>query len=172
VLAVVLAVCLLGACGDDRDPKGAQRMVDLGLKAHVDGRLGTAETYYRKAIDLDDKNKLAYYNLGLVEQSLGNDVEAETAYRVVLKLDADYEPALFNLAILRTKDSDFDGAESLYRRALAAKPGGAAAHLNLGLLLKQTGRSAEGDAEIAKAVSLDPSLAGRASGSAPTSPPG
>jgi hypothetical protein len=37
----------------------------------------------------------------------------------------------------------------------------AAAHFNLGLLLRESGRDREGDAEIAIALRLDPDLARR-----------
>jgi len=50
-------------------------------------------------------------------------------------------------------------AEQLYRRLLAVNPMYAAAHLNLGFLLRQLGRESEAGAELATAAQLDPKLA-------------
>lgn len=150
---------LLAACNKGSDPAASKRELDAGLKLHVQGKYGAAEEHYRAAIKQDKKNKLAYYNLGLIEQTLGHNEAAETSYRVTLKLDPDYEPALFNLAIVRTAAKDYAEAASLYRHAVAVKPSDATAHLNLGLVLRDhLAQSAEGQAEIAKALELDPSL--------------
>jgi Flp pilus assembly protein TadD len=69
-----------------------------------------------------------------------------------------YPPALFNLAIIRTGKGDTTEAISLYWKAITVNGDDAAAHLNLGLLLKETGDAAGGDAEINKALELNPEL--------------
>jgi tetratricopeptide (TPR) repeat protein len=49
-------------------------------------------------------------------------------------------------------------AIDLYRKDLSFEPNNAAAHYNLGILLRIQGKAAEGEAEIAKAIQLDPKL--------------
>jgi tetratricopeptide (TPR) repeat protein len=77
---------------------------------------------------------------------------------VVLAIDPAFEPALFNLAILVKAKGNNTEAISLYQRAIAAAPKDAAAHLNLGLLLRATGHVSQGNAEVKKAISLNPKL--------------
>ncbi len=167
VLAVaVCAALMLGACGDDDDSGGgdatkAADVLNEALALHVDGKLDAAIEEYRKVIDLDPNNKLAYYNLGLIDQQAGRNASAETQYRQTLALDPDYVPALFNLAILRTEPAPTEAID-LYRHIIAVKPDDANTHLNLGFLLKKLGRDTEGDDEISTAIALDPSLTGRA----------
>lgn len=62
-------------------------------------------------------------------------------------------------ALIRANRGEANEAIALLRQAIALRPDDAPAHLNLGLLLKQIGQTAEGDAEIAKATQLSPGLA-------------
>jgi Flp pilus assembly protein TadD len=68
---------------------------------------------------------------------------------------------MFNLAILLTGTGQTDEALDLYRAVTALQPDNAAAHLNLGFLLLDTGERKEGKAELDQAVALDPTLASR-----------
>jgi tetratricopeptide (TPR) repeat protein len=169
LLALALTFVLSGCGNDKSEGQKAADPLKAGLSAQRAGRVAEAERDYRDVLAKDPNNKYAYYNLGLIAQQAGQSQDAEEDYRVVLRLDPDYEPALFNLAILRTSP-DVNEAISLYRHAIAVSPGYAAAHLNLGFALKQTGKSSEGDAELAKAVSLDPSLASRMPQAQPAQP--
>src|SRR3982074_1954592 len=51
-----------------------------------------------------------------------------------------------------------EGAISQFRAAITSSPGYAAAHFQLGLALRQQGKSEEAQEEFQKAVRLDPSL--------------
>jgi len=160
VAALVLTVALLlSGCGSNgSSPKKAAAALDQALKAHAKGDLTKAKALYEQVLRNDKNNKFAIYNLGLIAQTRHDDKTATADYRKVLRIDAKYEPALFNLAILRTKAGDTKEAISLYRRAIAARSGDAGAHLNLGLLLISVGQTDEGNAEVAKAQALNPTL--------------
>ena len=56
------------------------------------------------------------------------------------------------------KAGDLEGAISQFRSAITSSPGYAAAHFQLGLALRQQGKSEEAQEEFQKAVRLDPSL--------------
>jgi tetratricopeptide (TPR) repeat protein len=86
---------------------------------------------------------------------------AATSRRTALGIDADFVSALFNLAILRTALGDDDEAVDLYQHIIELEPENAAAHLNLGFVLIAKGFEARGQAELAEAIRLDPSLEGR-----------
>ena len=73
-------------------------------------------------------------------------------------MDPNYLGALFNLAIIRSQPTPQE-AETLYQQVITLNPTDAGAYLNLGLLLKASGNSLLAEANLAKAVSLDPSLA-------------
>jgi tetratricopeptide (TPR) repeat protein len=164
VLVAVLAT--LAACGGSTSPSPlsdaqiAANDVNAGLSAQAAGRLSDAATDYQNAISHDAHNKFAYYDLGLVQQLMGQAAASEQNYRAAIQIDANFARALYNLAILRTIPSPAE-AEQLYRHVISLQPNDAAAHLNLGFLLRSENRIAEGNAELKTAVSLDPSLANR-----------
>ncbi len=66
--------------------------------------------------------------------------------------------ALFNLAILRGVAGANQESADLYRRVIAVEPNNAAAHFNLGLVLRLLGQTAEAQTELTKAQQLDAKL--------------
>lgn len=156
VLVVALAAVgfLLTRAGDAGT---TEKALEAGLAAHVAGDPARAQAKYREVLEDDAGNKFAHYNLGLIDQQADRPVAAEAEYRKALQTDPDYVPALFNLAILLTERAP-DEALATYRQVIGIQPDYASAHLNLGFLLKQGGQTAEGDAEIARAIELDPAL--------------
>lgn len=162
VLALAVAALLAtSACGGGSPQKQATDLIGKGLQAQSTGNLDEAGRDYRDAIKKDPSNKIAYYDLAVVDQTKGRLTLAETEYRQALRLDPNFVPALFNLAIVRTAAGSKNEAVDLYRRAIAAQPSYAAAHLNLGFLLRDIGEVTAGNAELAKAVQIDPSLRSR-----------
>ena len=162
VLAIASAVA---ACGGKTDAQQAADALNAGLQAHVAGQLDTAKGHYAECLKHEPKNKLCLYNLGLIAQMQGFPDEAEKDYRLALAVDPQYAPAIFNLAILRAAAGAAGAAGAsaealdLYRRFVVLSPDDATGHLNYGLLLASTGDVAAGNAEIQKAMQLDPSLA-------------
>jgi tetratricopeptide (TPR) repeat protein len=157
-------------------------VLNHALQLHAQGDLAEAKDEYLRVLQLDPENKYAYYNLGLISQTQGDVVSAESSYRTTIAIDPDFVPALFNLAILRTDAGAKREAMDLYRHIIEVTPQSdeelrsqlAAAHLNLGFLLLDTGEDAEGQAELDEAVRLDPSLAdriGNGAGDASTASP-
>ena len=159
-LAVLLSACGGAASAPQSNAQKANVLLNAGLAAHQAGRTAEAATDYSKAIALEPQNKWAHYNLGLIEQNSGQAAAAEADYRAVVAADPNFIGALYNLAILRTASAPAEAAD-LYRRAIAVAPNMGSAHLNLGFLLIGMGQKAQGQAELDKAVSIEPTLAQR-----------
>lgn len=162
--ALVATLATLAACGASTSTQSSAQIavndVNAGLSEQAAGHLTNAATDYKNAISQDAHNKFAYYDLGLVEQLMGQAAASEGNYRAAIQIDPNYTPALYNLAILRTVPSPAE-AEELYRHVISVQPKDAAAHLNLGFLLRSEKRIAEGNTELNTTVSLDPSIASR-----------
>lgn len=164
----LLALLVLGACGKKKtEAQLAGDALAKGLKAHFAGNVTEAAKDYHEVLAHDPTNKFAYFDLGVIDQAAGRTDAAEGNYRASLKSDPDFEPALFNLAILRTP-VDINEAVSLYQHAAAVASDNASVHLNLGFALRQAGQVAAGDAELARAVQIDPALASRITPPQPT----
>jgi tetratricopeptide (TPR) repeat protein len=152
-LSVVLVACVGGTDPDEALAEGLAEQQAGNTEAAVDA--------YLDVLEIDPTDRFALYNLGLIAQQRGDIGSAETYYRSALDTDPTFVEALFNLAIIREDAGDPQEAIELYRQATQADPANARAHFNLGLLLKATGEGAAGDAELAVALDLDPSLSSR-----------
>ncbi|MFF4956804.1 tetratricopeptide repeat protein [Streptomyces sp. NPDC001222] len=138
-----------------KGPNADTLLAAAKLQAQYD-TAGAAGTY-RRVLDLDPHNKIAWYNLGVLAQQEGKTADARADYDKALKLDPKYGSALYNEAVL-LKSSDPDRAVTLLRRAIAATPKASTAHLQLGQILAKRGRDHEATAEFRRAVAADPSL--------------
>jgi tetratricopeptide (TPR) repeat protein len=163
----VLTLAVLAACGDTVAPTPEAQLLTAGLAAQTEGHTQSARAYFKQVLVQDPGNKYALYDLGLIYQQQGDSATASAEYRAALVSDPNYVPALFNLAILRTSSAPYEAID-LYRHVLALQPGYAEAHLNLGYVLRAVGQVTEGNAEIARAVALKPSLASPGATPSPT----
>lgn len=158
---VMLAATLSAACGLAKTPAElAAESLQKGVEAHNAGRTEEATKLYYETLSRDPKNSLAFYNLGQIARTQNRASVAEGYYRQALEVDPNFGPSLFGLAVVRSGLGGVPPQEpiELYRRVINIEPNNAAAHYNLGLLLRVVGQVAEGDAAIARARQLDPSL--------------
>jgi tetratricopeptide (TPR) repeat protein len=169
-LSMAVAAVILAGCGSSGATQSSStQLLSAGLAAQNAGHTQVALDDYQAVLKQEPGNKYALYDLGLINQQQGNTAAAEAQYRAALVSDPNYVPALFNLAILRTKEAPYEAVD-LYRHVIALQPAYAAAHLNLGYVLRSLGQVTEGNAEIARALVLQPSLAATASPSPQSSP--
>jgi Flp pilus assembly protein TadD len=138
----------------------AEKLLNQGIQVQGQGNLDQAKQDYVGVIALDPTNKYAYYDLGVIYQQQGDVTDATTSYQKALVIDANYKPALFNLAVLDTPIAP-QAAIATYNKLLTLNPNDPNVLFNLGLLLKHTGQVLEGDADIAKAIKINPGLASR-----------
>jgi tetratricopeptide (TPR) repeat protein len=170
ILILLTAVSGAAACGGQSNAVKANDAVNKGLAAHEAGNLDLAATQYREALKLDPQNKFAFYNLGLIAQTKGDAVAAENNYRIAMSIDPAFTPPVYNLAVLRRDGGNLQEAVTLYRQVIAIDANNAAAHFNLGLVLQRLGQTAEGNAAIQHANSLDPRFGQPAPAATPAVP--
>ena len=168
---LTLLLLVTAACGSGTpaatEAQRANDLVNAGLKAQAAGRMTEAADDYHKALALDPRNKVAYYDLGVIDQAAGQNTIAELEYRMAIQYDPKFTDAIYNLAVLRTQAAPAE-AISLYRQVITFQSTYAAAHLNLGFLLIAAGQKVEGKAELDRAVALNPSLESRIPTPTPT----
>jgi tetratricopeptide (TPR) repeat protein len=161
-LALPVILALAAACGGSNAPsKSFDPVGDAlarGIAAHNANKLDEATKDYFEVLFNDPKNKFAFYNLGQIARTQNKLAIAEGYYRSALEADPTYGPALFGLGVVRQAFNSVQEAVDLYTKDIAIEPTNAAAHYNLGILLRIQGKTAQGDAEIARAIQLDPTL--------------
>jgi len=159
VLAASLTAC--GANSGATSSSARQTaLLNAGLKAQQDHQLAAAVADYLQVLKLDRSNRAAWYDLGVVAQDQGYPTNAEHDYRQAVAADPHYVPALYNLATVVAATSP-SAAVGLYQEVIALAPRNAAAHFNLGLAEESVGNITGGQAQIAQAIKLQPSLASR-----------
>jgi tetratricopeptide (TPR) repeat protein len=107
------------------------------------GDLLSAESLYRRVMNLDPNDPAAGLNLGNLLRNEHRTVEAEAAYRWAVKADPNFPPAWHNLADLLDESGRLTEAVDCERRALATGPNYADAMFNLALYLQRLENHAE-----------------------------
>jgi len=139
------------------DAWGAQQrgIWHLG-KANVEDD-ALAETFFRRAIELDPMYAGGYIGLSAVlSRAKGTQNEEEALARRAVALDGNDAEAHARLALALVARGDRPAACAEAERALALCPNLAAAHGALGVALAYSGRPAEAVAALAACLRLDP----------------
>jgi len=99
-----------------------------------------SETLFRRAVQVTDKNYLAYNNLGYYLSNRGEIAEAMENYRKALEIKPDYEDAHNNLGYAYANQKKYPEASAEYEIALRIRPNHPEVHNNLGNALADIGR--------------------------------
>ncbi|WP_435613838.1 tetratricopeptide repeat protein [Streptomyces sp. 1222.5] len=126
------------------------------VQEHHHDSKAAAQSYFR-VLELQPRNKFAWYNLGHLAQQEGKTPGARAAYEQALQIDPSFAPALFNEALL-LEAAEPDGAAELLQRAIAVNPKAGTAHLHLGRVWARTNRAGKAKDEFRLAVAADHSL--------------
>ncbi len=139
----------------------AQQLFNAALAEQKAGQLSSAERGYLAALKIDPLYYAAYYDLGVLYQATNRTSDATLAYEKTLIANPTFQPAIFNLAIIDST-SDPKSAIVLYKRLQQLHPQNpAAVAFNLGLVYREIGSVADGNAQLRYAVSIDPALAAK-----------
>lgn len=159
-VATVALACLMvfGAACQKADADLAGEALTKAQAAQNAGKTDDAIKAYHQVLGYDPRSEVAYTNLGIIYRFASKPQIAEGYYRLALEVNPRSSGALFGLAVIRAAAGGLQEAAELYLREIAVDPNDAAAHYNLGIIYRALGRTAEGDAEIAKGRSLNPSL--------------
>jgi tetratricopeptide (TPR) repeat protein len=161
LLGIALAAVTFSSNSTPSASSSASSEIARGLRAESAGQNQQAVNDFTAATTADPGNAIGYYDLGVVyQENLNSTTSAISAYNKALSAKPNYKPALFNLAILETS-SDPGTAISLYNRLLALNPNDANSLFNLGLVLIAQNQTAQGHADLKKAIFIDSALSKR-----------
>lgn len=160
--AAALACALaLSACA-------TQPPVNKGVAADANANLGAdflrkgdidqAETYFRKALNYDDRNFSATWGMAVVNDRLGHAANAKRYYKKALDLRA--SPQVFNsYAAFLCQHGQVDQGVAYFKRAAGNPPyrGRADALANAGLCLQRAHREKAAIGYYRKALTANPS---------------
>jgi Tfp pilus assembly protein PilF len=137
-----------------RNAKSVEALLKSGLQRQIRQDPSGAAQDFRHVLELDPRNKHAWYGLGLVDQQYGRTMNARKEFDKALDIDPHFMSALYSEAyMLRT--SDPDRAIELLKRAIAADPKATAVQMQLGNLLADQHRKDEAEDAFRHAVAVD-----------------
>ena len=118
-----------------------------------------AETLFRRAVAVTQKNSLALNNLGAALSRQGRYAEALPWFESALAVKPDYAEALFNKGLSLSGQGRYAEAVPVYRKLLAQRPRFAEAHNNIAIAYAQAGDLPQALAHFREAARLRPSYA-------------
>jgi len=140
-------------------PDDPRTHLALGNLYTVEHNADAAKQELMRAVELDAKNVQAHFGLGRLYLAQGQFGQAEEQFLAAAALEpANSEPHV-ELAKIYQQAGKLDAAERELRTAIGLAPKDGKPHFALAsLLADQNGRSAEAEAEYARAQALDPTL--------------
>jgi len=107
---------------------------------------------FDRAIELDPKNAVAYYNRGHAKWVKKDAAGALADCNRAIELDPKYAEAYFERGTLKGRTKDIDGAIADLTRAIESKPNYTLAYYNRGIAKKAKGDKAGADADFKSAA--------------------
>ena len=138
------------------DPGMAKAHNNLGCALEAQGVLEKAGECYRRAIELDPRLADALYNLGNLQRQLGDAQQAVKYIGRALELDAGRSDWKCNLADLLFERSRLEEAVRSYGEAIVIDSGHGRAYAGRGLAHLALGALEEADADLRRAMELQP----------------
>jgi len=109
------------------------------------------------ATRLYPKDGGAHFNLGMAYGAMGNPDEI-SEYKRTIEIDPDYVLAYLNWGAALYGKGQYEEAIKVYQKGLEINPLLASLHYSLGLALEQVKKTADAEAEMALAKTIDPNV--------------
>ncbi len=136
-------------------PKTADDYVITGVGKYYDGNKQGSIADFSKAIQLDTKSALAFYQRGSIRSSLGLKQAALTDLTRAIELQPNYTKAYYRRGLVRAELDDLNGALSDFDRAIRLNPDYLQAYLERGLIRDKLGNFTGAISDYTVAIKLD-----------------
>jgi len=134
----------------------ADDLVDSGRAAADSGNLPVALVLFKRATEVDPKNKFAWNNLGLVYFAMRENDQAVAAFQKQIEVNPYDEFAYNNLGRVYWNDRKYDDAVKAFNKQLENNPLDQFAHANLGQMYAEWHKYDLAAGELEKAAALNP----------------
>jgi superkiller protein 3 len=134
--------------------QSVQQLYQQGNAAQKAGNFSEAERIFRRVIELNPNDAVAYNNLGNALYLQKKLDETIAALRKAIELDPNYAPAYNGLGHALRNQGKLDEAISAFQKALELDPNEARAYYGLGIVLRKQGKLDEAFARARVCISL------------------
>jgi len=132
-----------------------EQALALGIRAHQNGNLDTAQAIYQQILDVVPDAADALHFLGIARHQAGDSAAGVEFINRSIELDPQAN-RYNNLGNVLLEMEQFEGATDAFRHALDLDPTHADAYNNLGALLKAQKRFDEASVAYEKALAINP----------------
>lgn len=139
---------------------GFDSEIDTAVGLINDGNSSDAEVVLRKILSEAPNHVLANFNMGVIAQFDNRLDDAINYYSIALVGAPMFKSALYNRGLANRDVGNIEQAIADLNTVIANYPDSASAAYNLGNILIKKGDLETGNAYIARALKLDPSLGG------------
>ena len=140
-------------------PKTADDYLITGVGKYYDGNKQGSLADLSKAIQLDTKSPLAFYQRGYIRSSLGLKQAALADLTRAIELDPSYIKAYYQRGIVRANLADNNGALSDFDRVIKLNPTHLQAYTQRGIVRDKLGDFSGAVADYTSAIKIDPKRA-------------
>ena len=127
-----------------------------GLQHHMLGDLDSAESEYRKAMQVGYYNYAMFINLGVICKNSGRPEEAIILYKKAIKISPNEPDAYSNLGNLYQSLGNFESAIACSSKSLEIKPNNPETLVTLGWCQKELGNLNQALTSTLKSLELKP----------------
>ncbi len=159
-------LCLAPALAQEASAPAPDFIPTIAKEAAAEGNaafarkdLKTARKAYEKVLDLAPGNLLGLVNLGVVEFTAGNTERAEELLKRAVRIQLETPAAWLTLGIIYMDQEKPDEALAALTQAALYDPSNARVHNFIGVVMGRKGWTDAAQAELRRAVELDPSYA-------------
>lgn len=135
---------------------GVSGLLQRGGSAMHDNHFTEAVAIYRRIVQLDPSDPVAYKYLGVALARSGQLDESRKQYARALELDPRNPAVHYNIGVLLIQEHKEEQAIAHFQQALQLDPGLVAAHFQLANLFMRKRRDADAEHEYGIVVSLEP----------------
>lgn len=136
----ILYIMFMLACVTAINAQSDRQYVREGNRLYRKAQYAKAETAYRKALEVNNRNPQAAYNLGCALMKQNNDSMAIQQFADAAQLQADKKHkamAYHNIGVVCQQKKDFSSAIDAYKQALRLNPSDNDTRYNLALCKRQ-----------------------------------
>ena len=133
-----------------------RRIVDLGRKFIMQGKLEEAIGQFQKVLHIDPNFVEAYNDIGSLKGWQGKYDEAIDYYKKALSIEPEFKPALIGLGSAYERKGNIEEAKKIYSKVLKIYPETASVYVSLGNVLFKEGKLDEAIVNYRKALELEP----------------
>jgi tetratricopeptide (TPR) repeat protein len=131
-------------------------LINLGQNFRDQGEYEKAETYFKRAIEINPENDSAYIELGWCFREQSKYEKAETYFKRVIEANPKNDGAYSGLGWCFKDQGEYKEAETYFKRVIEVNPENEGAYIELGRCFRDQGEYEKAETYFKRAIEINP----------------